>query len=492
MNSFLVDLSNSIGLLKPEFALIITLVLAIFVDVIFKKHQLATGFIAIAGFAATAFILGAQGLMSDGSFALSNLLAIDSFSQFFKVITLISAILTTIMTFNSKELLQGKNSVGEFYILLIGMTVGMFLLSSSSNLIMIYLAFETMSICSYVLAGYTKEVLRSSEASLKYVIYGSLASGVMIYGISLIFGLTGSFDLSTLATALVSQPGNNLALIAAILLIIAGIAYKISAVPFHFWTPDVYEGSPVATTALLSVASKAAGFAVLIRFLNVSLSDPDIAAIIDIKWVIATLAVLTMTLGNLLAVWQTNVKRMLAYSSIAHAGYMLMGAMLMTTSGMEGVMFYFITYLLMNFGAFYVVQLVANKLNSEELDAYAGLGYRSPVVAISMTLFLVSLAGVPPFVGYLGKFYLFKGVIEANEIFIAVVGVLNSVVSLFYYMKVVGYMFLRGRTDTPDKLSFSTGSIVFLLAMAIPVALLVINAQPLFQWVQNAAHILAK
>jgi NADH-quinone oxidoreductase subunit N len=499
MDSFLTDLTNSISNFLPEYILIITLVLAIFIDVIFKKSKLITGYFSLVGYAATAIFLICGGITTC-SINFTGLLSIDPLSQFFKILILLCSILTTIFTFNSKELLEGKNGIGEYYILLIGMTLGMFLLASSSNLIMIYLAFETMSICSYILAGYTKEIHRASEASLKYVIYGSLASGFMIYGMSLIFGLTGTLDLAGINTALVNLQGNELAAITAGIMIFAGFAYKISAVPFHFWTPDIYEGSPVATTAILSVASKAAGFAVLIRFIKAAFIDgssstADIWTTItsfDWTYFIAIISVITMTVGNLTAIWQNNVKRMLAYSSIAHCGYMLMGVMVMNTVGIEGILFYFITYLLMNFAAFYIVQLIANKIGSEDMNDYAGLVYKNPFIAVAMAITLLSLTGMPPFVGFLGKLYLFTPVIEAGYVGIAIIGVLNSVVSVFYYVKVIRNMFLRGDSETDEKISFSTSSLVFLYIMIVPISLLIINFQPLLEWVKQSAIMIIK
>ena len=500
MDIFLQDLTKSIYFFRPEVALTLTLVWAIFADVIFKKNQLITGWVSLAGYGVAFYFLICDGITTS-SMAFMGSFAIDPFSQFFKIFILAASVIATIMTFNSKELVEGENRIGEYYILLIGMTIGMFLLASSSNLLMIYIAFETMSICSYVLAGYTKEVRRASEASLKYVIYGSLASGIMIYGISILFGITGSLDLAAINSVLVDSTGNiYLPLVVSVIMIFAGIAYKISAVPFHFWTPDVYEGSPVATTALLSVASKAAGFAVLIRFLKAGFIDPAVSteeiwltvSAFDWSYLIAVVAVLTMTIGNLLAIWQDNVKRMLAYSSIAHAGYMLMGVMVMNTAGLEGVMFYFIAYLLMNFGAFYVVQLIANKTGSENIKDYEGLAYKNPFIAVAMTIFLVSLTGMPPFVGFLAKLYLFMPVIEAGYIGIAIIGVLNSVISVFYYMKVVMNMYLRGDMVTKEKLSFGKGSLIFLYMMAIPVALLVVHFQPILEWIKHSAVMIIK
>jgi NADH-quinone oxidoreductase subunit N len=280
------------------------------------------------------------------------------------------------------------------------MTLGMFLLSSSSNLIMMYLSIEIMSLSSYVLAGYTKEIKRASEASLKYVIYGAVSSGIMIYGISIIFGLTGSLNLYEINTFLANNDVNLWALLIPTLMIIAGIGYKISAVPFHFWTPDVYEGAPVTITALLSVASKAAGFAMLIRFVKIGFIDSaaggEYWTTLHLDWqhIIALLSVLTMTLGNLVALWQTNVKRLLAYSSIAHAGYMLMGLVVMNDAGVAAILIYFFMYLFMNLGAFYFVLLIANKTGSENIEDYQGLGYKAPRISVCMVIFLISLTGL--------------------------------------------------------------------------------------------------
>ena len=486
----------------PEIALIIMLVVAIFIDVIFKKKPQITGYFTVIGFVIIGVWCGTifYNDAVSGIIAFSGSLVADPFSLFFKVIILIGSVIATFMTFNSRELRESKNSIGEFYILLIGMTFGMFLLASANNLLMIYLAFETMSICSYVLAGYTKEVSRSSEASLKYVIYGSLASGLMIYGISILFGLTGTFNLNEINVILQNFTGNELALITSCLLIFAGIAYKISAVPFHFWTPDVYEGSPVVTTALLSVVSKAAGFAVLIRFLkagfinDATLSNDVWNSVSSFDWyyLIAIIAVITMTLGNLIALWQDNMKRMLAYSSIAHCGYMLMGVMVMNTAGITGVLFYFIAYLLMNFGAFLIVQLIANKIGSENINDYEGLAYRNPFIAAAMTIFMLSLMGMPPLVGFLGKFYLFMPVIEAGYIGIAIIGVLNSVVSVFYYAKVIRNMYLRGNLETMGKISFGKLNMAFLYCLVIPVGLLIINSEPLLEWVKNSVEMIIK
>lgn len=495
---FLEGLENSMSLFKPEIALLATFVLAIILDLIFKKVRNVSAAVSFVGFAvAGAFLLDQT---ADPSNAFSDLIVMDPFAKFFKIIILLSSIIVLFMSLFSKELYENNRKMGEYYVLMVGMTFGMFLLASATNLIVIYLAIETMSISSYVLAGYTKEIRRSSEASLKYVIFGAVSSGLMIYGISILFGLTGTLNIVEMNAFLAANSVNTLPVVVAGLLIIAGIGYKISAVPFHFWTPDVYEGAPVTITAYLSVASKAAGFAILIRFLKFAFIDPNpeviaeagiwqMLAFFDWKLLIAILSVVTMTVGNLVALWQDNLKRLFAYSSIAHAGYLLMGVVVMSDIGVAGVLVYFFAYLIMNLGAFYVVMLIANKIDSEELDDYAGIGYRAPLLGVAMTIFMISLTGIPPTVGFIGKFYVFAAVLKDPDfIWLAVVGVINTVISLFYYVKVFRNMFVRGvdQRDEKPPLNFSPSSIVLLLILVVPTILYGIFPNSILVWAKDS------
>jgi NADH-quinone oxidoreductase subunit N len=490
-----VDLVKSISLFKPETTLIATFLLAMILDMAFKKSKNIAGYIAIAGLLITAIFLFEQTGANYKAF--SSLLVVDSFGQFMKFIVLMSSLIIIVFSFFSDELHNAHTKLGEYYTLIIGMTFGMFLLVGSSNLIMIYVAIETMSISSYVLAGYTKEVKRASEASLKYVIFGAVSSGIMIYGISILFGLTGSLNLFEINQFLVANKVATIPLLLSGLMILSGFGYKISAVPFHFWTPDVYEGAPVTITAYLSVASKAAGFAVLLRFFKTGLLDSipgtseawQLLGSIDWHYVIAVLAVLTMTLGNLVAVWQTNMKRLLAYSSIAHAGYLLMAVSVMNDNGVSAVLIYFFFYMLMNLGAFFVVQLVANKLNSEEVEDYNGLGYRSPVLGVCMTVFLISLTGLPPTSGFIGKLYVFSAVINSGYLWLAVIGVLNSVVSLYYYVKIIRNMYLRDVESTKSKLVFSPVTIAIVLLLAVPTLLFGVYFTPIIEWANYSMNI---
>jgi len=489
------DLIKSLSLFKPETTLVVTFIVALFFDLIFKKSKNITAYVSVIGIIITGFFLVRQTGIEEITFA--SLLVIDPFGQFMKVIVLVSTLIIILISFFSDELRNGYAKLGEYFILLTGMTFGMFLLVGSANLIIIYLAIETMSISSYILAGYTKEVKRASEASLKYVIFGAVSSGIMVYGISLLFGLTGSLNLMEINQFLQTNSYSNITLLIAGLMIISGFGYKISAVPFHFWTPDVYEGAPVTITAYLSVASKAAGFAVLIRFFKTCLfvsspgTEESWALIGNIDWhsVIIVLSILTMTIGNLAAIWQTNMKRLLAYSSIAHAGYLLMAVAVMNDTGVSAVLIYFFVYMIMNLGAFFIVQLVANKLKSENIEDYDGLGYRSPLIAVSLTVFLISLTGLPPTAGFIGKLYVFTSVIEAGYIWLAIIGVLNSVVSLYYYVKIIRNMYLRGTENQNNKLVFSPVVIIMVLLLVIPVLVFGVYFSPIVDWSAFSASI---
>ena len=399
----------------------------------------------------------------------------------------------------SSEVQSTEKRKGEYFSLLLALTLGMFLMAGAANLLMMVLALELTSLSSYVLAGYTKEAGDSSEASLKYILYGAVSSGLMLYGISILYGLTGATDIYAINKALAGSPVNEMTLGLAIILIIAGFGYKISAVPFHFWTPDVYEGAPVTITAFLSVASKAAGFAMMIRFFKVSFLDSSAlglpagmwAVLQGVEWnkILAVLSVLTMTLGNLVAVWQNNLKRLLAYSSIAHAGYMLMGVVVLSDKGLAAVLIYFVMYLFMNLGAFYVVMLVANKTGSEDIDSYKGLGYRSPLIGVAMVIFFISLTGLPPTAGFIGKLYLFVALLDARWIWLAVVGALNSVVSLYYYVRVLRNMFLREPEKDSKDIRFSIPQVLVLLLLLIPTLLFGLYFSPIVDWA-NASLIM--
>jgi NADH-quinone oxidoreductase subunit N len=484
---------QSIGFLRPESALVFTLLSAIVADLIFKRKAIVAG-VVLGGFAAAAYYVVDEMGLNVSIF--NNMLAVDPFSVYFKFLIIVSSIIIVMFSLASNEVNGSVRRIGEYYALLVAMTTGMFFMAGSSNLLMMYLSLELTSISSYILAGFTKEAPDSAEASLKYVIYGALSSGFMLYGISIVYGLTGSMDLYSINQVLTQGGVGRVALLIAGVLAIAGFGYKISAVPFHFWTPDVYEGAPVTITAFLSVASKAAGFAMLMRFLKVTFIDSTVLNLplgmwatikgFELTHVLVIISVLTMTLGNLVAIWQDNVKRLLAYSSIAHAGYMLLGLVVLGNDGFAATMIYFAVYLFMNLGAFYVVMLVSNKTGSEDIQAYKGLGSRAPLLAVAMAIFLVSLTGLPPTAGFIGKLYLFAALIRAKLIWLAIVGALNSVVSLYYYVRIFRNMFLRDAEGETKPLTFEPANIVLLLVLLVPTLALGLYFGPLVEFAQNS------
>ena len=490
---------TSVSKFQPEVVLTSAFLIAIILGTVIPRRTSLLGFFALFSLGAACYYLMQQAGAVPASI-FSNMYALDMFSIFFKTVILAAGLLVVSFSMLSRELKEGAKNLGEYYALLMAMVLGMFLMVGASNLLMMYLAMELTSLTSYILAGYTKHALDSSEASLKYVIYGAVASGMMLYGISILYGLTGATDIYTVNRALAAGEVNDVALTIAGILIVVGFGYKITVVPFHFWSPDVYEGAPITITAILAVASKAAGFAMLIRFFTVAFVDPVLsgsggghwASFSGFQWnyILAAISVLTMTLGNLVAIWQNNLKRLLAYSSIAHAGYMLMGLVVLSSAGITAVLIYFVVYLFMNLGAFYVVMLMANKTGSEDIETYKGLGYRSPLIAVVMAIFLISLTGLPPTAGFIGKLYLFAALIDAKWIWLAIVGALNSVVSLYYYVRIFRNMFLRDPDGSTASIRFAPIQVFLMLALAIPTVLLGLYFGPLVQLAQSSATLL--
>ena len=488
----------SLSRFLPETTLAVTFGVALLATLIARRRPGFVGGITFAGVALALFFTLGQAGMAETVF--NGMLAVDPFAVFFKALVAVCTLVILLFSYSSAEVQATKRRMGEYFALLAGLSLGIFLMAGANNLLMMVLGLELSSLSSYILAGYTKEAADSSEAALKYIIYGALSSGMMLYGISILFGLTGALELHAVNRGLAAGVANPYALLIATILILVGFGYKISAVPFHFWTPDVYEGAPVTITAFLSVASKAGGFAMLIRFFRVVFVDSSVlglpagmwTSLYGFEWnkLVAVLSVMTMTLGNLVAVWQNNLKRMLAYSSIAHAGYMLMGVVVLSDRGIAAVLIYFVMYLFMNLGAFYVVMLVANKTGSEDIDAYKGLGYRTPLVGVAMAVFLVSLTGLPPTAGFVGKLYLFAALLDARWIWLAIVGALNSVVSLYYYARVFRNMFLRDPEGAAEPIRISGAEVVLLIALVIPTLLLGVYFAPLVD-LANASVLMA-
>ena len=378
-----------------------------------------------------------------------GMLLVDDFAIFFKLLFAVATILVVLFSFDSEEL--RRYSAGEYYCLLLAVVLGMNLLASSNNLLMIWLSLELVSVPSYLLAGFLKESKLSAEAALKFVIYGAVSTAVMLFGFSYLYGMTGAYELSGIRESLSASHVNSAVLLITLALILVGFGYKVASVPFHFWLPDVFQGSPTVITAFFSIGPKAAGFAFLIRFFYSALAQggPEYQVIGDFQWpaLMALMAAVTMTVGNVVAIWQTSMKRMLAYSSIAHVGYMLMGFVLLREDGIRAVLFYLLVYLVMNLGAFLVVIALSSRMDSDDLTQYRGLISRSPVAASVLALFMLSLTGIPPLGGFIGKFYLFAAAIDARYYWLVIIAVFNSVISFVYYGGVVKRMFLEEGTN---------------------------------------------
>ena len=358
---------------------------------------------------------------------------VDLFGNFFKLLFLIAAVLVILISDKYSDRFHKKS---EFYGLIIFATLGMMLMTSANELITLYVGLELMTISFYILTAYLLNDKLSGEAGLKYLILGSLSSAILLFGVSLVYALSGTIMFDSLSTALSNQP----ALIAGLVLIIAGFAFKISVVPFHMWTPDIYQGAPTPLSAYLSVASKAAGFAALVRFIITAVHP--VVLIFDWNLLLAVLAAVTILAGNLIALTQKDIKRLLAYSSIAQAGYILVGLVAANTYGLKGVLFYSMVYVFANVGAFAVAAAVENDTGKTEIEAFSGLSKRSPLLAAVLTICMLSLAGIPPMAGFAGKFYLFAGAIQSGYLWLAIIGLVMSMISVYYYLGVAKVMYI--------------------------------------------------
>ncbi|MGA6994570.1 MAG: NADH-quinone oxidoreductase subunit N [Candidatus Deferrimicrobiaceae bacterium] len=484
---------DSLRYFLPELAITATILLLVMVHVVGKnRRSAAAALLALVG-TGTAILFALLPPAGGGMGLFEGMVVLDGFAAFFKVLTALATAIVIFMSIDCAEL--SERTQAEYYVFLLSVLLGMFLLSSATDIVMLYLAIELVSIPSYLLAGYLKGKASSTEASMKYVVYGATASGVMIYGFSLLYGMTGSTQISAIGNALTMGTVPLPAMLAAVMVTV-GFGYKIAAVPFHMWSPDVYEGAPTPVTAFLSVGPKAAGFAVLVRFFYTVFASPDAAggmwklsSSVDWTFMFAVLSAVTMTVGNLVAINQRNVKRLLAYSSIAHAGYMLMGFVLLTAAGLKAILFYLVVYLFMNLGAFYVVVLVANGSRDEDISHFSGLGTRAPLAAVSLAVFLFALTGIPPFSGFIGKVYLFAEVINRGVYWLALVAAINSVVSLYYYARIVKVMFLEDPTQT-SKLPVSFVPRVMLAILVVPTLLLGIYWEPVIRIAESSVRIL--
>ncbi len=424
--------SSMIMAILPEILMLVLGLLVLTFDIFWKNESKRNlGWLTASGLFFILILSAAIARPATSTEVFGGMLRYDMMGFVFKLLFIFGAMITSFFMMDTDKL--GKR--GEAYILLLVATIGMSLMASSANLIMLYLAIETTSIPMYILAGFMRDDEKSTEAGFKYLLFGAMASTIMLYGFSLIFGFTGS-------TALTAITGFTLPLaIGVIILIMVGIAFKISLAPFHFWAPDVYEGAPTPVTGFLSTASKAAGFAVLMRlFLGLFPATSQYAP----TWtmVMAVLATITMTLGNVVALSQTNIKRMLAYSSIAHAGYALVGVVSLSEFGVGSVTFYLIAYVMTNLAAFGMIAAFSKIAGSDEISAYAGMSRRNSTLGLVALVAFLSLTGMPPFGGFVAKVFVFAAAVKADMIWLAVVGILNSIVGLYYYLTFLKVVYL--------------------------------------------------
>ncbi|WP_310599762.1 NADH-quinone oxidoreductase subunit N [Desulfobulbus sp.] len=432
----------------PELLLIGIGVLLVGCDLFIPRQRQALPWLTVVGcIAALLMILGARPTSAFGGMFLA-----DGYAMVFKVICLGAAILTTLISEQFWQTVGGRQ--GEYYSLLVFSLVGMLLMASAGDLMVLYLGLELMALPVYALVGLHKRDGRTSEAAIKYFLMGAFASALLLFGVSLLYGLTGTTDIGRIAeTVATMKVAANPALLAALGLLLAGLCFKVAVAPFHLWTPDVYEGAPTLVTALMSIGPKAAGFAIFGRIVFYGLPE------LQSHWgpILAALALLTMAVGNITALCQQSLKRMLAYSSIAHAGYALLGLVAGTEEGMAATMAYLAVYLFMNLGAFAVlILLAAPGERRESLDDCKGLAGKHPVVAALMLVFLFSLTGIPPTGGFIGKFYLLKAAFAAGYPLTVVGAVLFSAISAFFYLRVVRLMYMS-EADHSACLNFSPG-----------------------------------
>jgi NADH-quinone oxidoreductase subunit N len=476
--------STAIFAILPEILLLVLAVLILAMEFLLKpQNRRMLGWITAGGLGLILIISLAVAHPDGAPEAVwGGMLRYDWLGFTFGMLFIFGAAMTALFAIDHEQL--GKR--GDFYLLLLASTIGMSLMASAGDLVMLYLSIETTSIPLYVLAGFMTRDPKSTESGFKYLLFGALTSAIMLYGFSLLYGFTGTTDLKDIAINLVQGQTNPMLTLGTLLLILVGFGFKISAVPFHFWAPDVYEGAPTPVAGFLSTASKAAGFSVLLRVLMTVF--PSATGTIG-YWsgLIAIVSVASMTLGNTLAIAQKNIKRLLAYSSIAHAGYALIGVVAISSLGVSSVVFYLIAYLVANLAAFGVVMTIWRVIGSDEISAYAGLSRRAPFLSLILLIALLSLAGIPPMGGFIGKFIVFAAAVNAQMYWLAIIGVLNSVIGLYYYMIVLKVVYLYRSDDDDKPIAIPRPYGLALFALTIGMILLGTLFAPWFNWATQAA-----
>jgi NADH-quinone oxidoreductase subunit N len=473
----------NITVLYPILALVITAIILVlwplFIPRTSRNLLAAT---AIAGLLISAWFL--LQLWSKPQTGMNNMLVMDYLAISVHVALILAGALTVLISLNRVELEYIQ--YGELFGLILLALAGMMIMTSTWNLLVMFLGLEVFSLSLYVLAGIRKMRMDSVEAALKYLLLGAFATGFILYGMALIYGVTGTLELATITSGLEAEQ-NTLLLYAGFLLLFVGMAFKAAFVPFHMWTPDVYQGAATPVTAFMSTATKATALAVLIRVVGISVM------VTPVPWskIIVVIAVMTMTVGNLLALSQKNVKRMLAYSSIAHAGYLLVGLVAFNQAGSQAILYYLFVYTMMNMGAFGVISYMGESNQNERVDSedYRGLGYRLPFASFCLAVFMFGLAGIPPTGGFVGKFFLFSAAVQQGYLGLVIVAVINSVISVYYYLRLVINLYMReGEASAPER-NASPGLLLALTISVVMVLLLGVYPGLVTDWLQTAIRL---
>ena len=472
--------SSMIMAVLPELLLLTLALLVLVMELVWKGEDgRKLGWLTAGGLLLILVVSVFAAKPAEASSVFGGMLRDDLLGFVFKMLFIFGAMLTSLFMMDYEKLGQR----GESYILLLVATIGMNLMASAGDLIMLYLAIETTSIPMYILAGFMREDEKSTEAGFKYLLFGAMTSAIMLYGFSLIFGFTGSTSLTAITSF--SLP----LAVGVILLIAVGVGFKISLAPFHFWAPDVYEGAPTPISGFLSTASKAAGFAVVMRLFIGLFPDGQFAQMWTLT--LAILASLSMTLGNVVALRQTNIKRLLAYSSIAHAGYALVGAVSLSELGVGSVTFYLIAYVMTNLAAFGIVAAFSRVAGSDEIADYAGMSRRNPGLALAMLVAFLSLTGMPPFGGFVAKVFVFAAAVKAGMIWLAVIGVLNSIVGVYYYLTVLKVVYLyrmEGENEAEHPIPLTRPYAIALTILSAAILLIGVIFGPWFNLASSAAQ----
>jgi len=477
----------NLALYIPELIAIVTMMGLLFLEATYKQDEKAHKYVFIGSLIGMVVCLVSLilNMQIAATPAFTNAVMIDPFSTMVKIIMTLGTIGAIYIGHSSKDVYQGLKS--EFYILVIGALVGGMLLASANNMLTLYLGVETLSIISYVLASFKKNDDRSAESGLKYVLYGGISAGIMLFGMSHIYGVLGTIQFTGVLPKLASLSSMEIAiLMPAFLLFFAGLGYKIACVPFHMWSPDVYEGAPLPVTAFFAIVPKLAGMAALVRVSMVFFSNEGM---LQYGWLgtLQVVAALTMIVGNVAAINQRSVKRMLAYSSIGHAGVMLLGVVVVDAIGARAILFYGVTYLFMTLGAFYITSFVSDKYDNDHFDRFSGLLKRYPLMSIMMCIVMFSLAGVPPLAGFVAKFNILTAAINKQFYTLAVIAGVTSVISLYYYLKIVRLMVFK-EAESDEKIEgFGFLNQLIIIGVTVPVVFLGIFWEKLMIIVNGAS-----